>query len=61
MQVKTLESFVPNVNLFLQDAYHMGTKIGENCIIMFEKFDNEIQKYIIVINPITGERIKITF
>jgi len=49
------------INPYLQDCYHMGTKIGHNVEVMFEKFENENHKYIVVVNKVSGERIKIQF
>jgi hypothetical protein len=38
----------------------MGHYVGKNVVIMMEKFDNENQKYIVVVDRTTGKRIKIT-
>lgn len=44
-------------NPFHHDLYRMGTRIGSNCIVMFEH--HEHQNYIIVCNTVTGERLAI--
>ena len=64
MQVTELDRFEKDegqefLNPFLQDAFLMGTQIGKNVTIMYEKFDQEVQPYIIVINTKTGRRIRI--
>lgn len=48
------------LNAFLQDAYHMGTRMGSNLMIMHENHSTSECKYLILINTITGERKKIT-
>lgn len=54
-----MEPIPLNSNPFLHDNYHMGTQIGTNCFIMFEKHSNEKQKYVIICNPETGKRVRI--
>lgn len=49
------------INPYCQDCYHMGTRIGHNVEVMFEGFDTDTQKYIIVVNKKSGERVMITF
>jgi hypothetical protein len=52
---------LPAGNPFRYDAFHMGTRLGANVVAMFEKFDTEVQPYIILVNTDTGERIRATF
>lgn len=59
MKITELDSFPPNSNPFKHDHYRMGHYIGKNVIIMMEKFDNEHQNYIIVIDKVTGKRVRI--
>lgn len=61
IEVEVKESFPPNSNPFLHDAYHMGTKLGSNVMILYKEFTDEKQKYIYLVNIETGERIKIKF
>lgn len=49
------------INPFLQDSFHMGTRLGKNVIIMHRNFDSDDASYLIVINTKTGERKRITF
>jgi hypothetical protein len=49
----------PPGNPFHHDALRMGTKIGENVYIMFEKHQHERQGYVIVVNAETGERMRV--
>lgn len=49
------------LNPFQHDFYHMGTFVGRNVAIMYERHDHDDQGYIIVINTLTGERLRINF
>lgn len=60
IEVTQEESFPPG-NPFLYDGYRMGTRLGANVIAMYEKFDNDVQPYIIICNTDTGERIRLRF
>jgi hypothetical protein len=44
-------------NPFHHDLFRMGTRIGSNCIVMFEH--HEHQNYIIVCNTVTGDRLAV--
>ena len=44
-------------NPFHHDLFRMGTRIGSNCLVMYEHHDH--QNYIIVVNTNTGDRIAI--
>lgn len=54
-----LPNFPPNSNPFHHDAYHMGTTLGTNCTILFANHSDKECEYIIVVNTVTGERLKI--
>lgn len=56
-----LSKFPENANPYSHDAYHMGKSIGSNVHIMFPNHDSEYCPYVIVINAVTGERIKVLF
>ncbi len=58
MQIEKMKSINPG-NPFLEDSYHMGTKLGENCIVMYKNFPTKECPYLIIIDTITGERIRI--
>ncbi len=64
MKMQTLESFPPNQNPFHYDAYHMGTYLGGSgkdtsvCIMFAAHKENN---YIIVIDCVTGQRIRLDF
>ena len=60
MKIENIPNIPPG-NPFLHDLYHMGTDIGKNCVVMYSKYSHEEQPYIIIINPTTGERIRIIF
>jgi hypothetical protein len=59
VKVTELESFPPNANPFEHDAYNMGTSIGSNFCVMFDKHPSARADYLIVINKETGERLRI--
>jgi hypothetical protein len=48
-------------NPFLSDNFNMGTYVATNVAVMFRNFDNQKADYIIIVNTVTGERIKIKF
>jgi len=58
MKIEHLKSIEPG-NPYKSDLYHMGTQIGKNVIVMYANHTSEQQDYIIIVNPETGERIKI--
>lgn len=58
MKVQHIES-IPAGNPFQHDLYHMGTRLGTNCMVMYGKHDNKEQPYIIIVNTKTGERVQI--
>lgn len=49
------------LNPFLQDAYHMGERLGNNAAVMFSNHPFRYCPYLIVIDLETGERKKIEF
>jgi hypothetical protein len=54
------EPFPPG-NPFLHDAYHMGTYIGKNVVVMMPNHANEECPYLVVCNVETGERVRVAF
>ena len=60
-KIETLNPIPPKSNPFSYDSYNMGTKIGANCTVMYDKFPRENHSYLIVINTATGERVKLEF
>jgi len=67
MKVKTIEPMIVSqeegapINAFRQDSYNMGTNIGRNVTIMYDAHDDDTTEYIIIVNRMTGERIKVEF
>ena len=61
MKINELESFPPDVNPFCFDAYNMGTSIGKNVVIMYDKHPNQVAEYLIIVHKPTGKRIRVTF
>ena len=57
-QVYEIESITPG-NPFLSDLFNMGTQIGTNLIAMMKNHQSEKCEYLILVNMITGKRIKI--
>jgi hypothetical protein len=56
-----ISKFPENSNPFHFDAYHMGSKLGNNVTIMFPNHSDTYCSYVIIINTFTGERIKVLF
>ncbi len=46
-------------NPFNHDFFHMGTRLGNNLMIMHPHHDSDTCEYFILVNRKTGERIKI--
>ena len=59
MYTAELTNFPPNSNPFNHDLFHMGTKLGTNCTIMYPNHKDEECKYLIIINTVTGERLRV--
>lgn len=59
LEVQQMESFPPGENPYWHDAYRMGMRLGTNVEVMFEKFEHEVQPYLVIVNKVTGERIRI--
>lgn len=53
------EPFPANCNVFHHDMYHMGTQIAENLVVMHSNSHSEKADYVIIVNPITGRRLKL--
>lgn len=61
IKVERMDNIEPG-NPFHSDLFHVGTKIGTNCMIMHRSLsEKEREKYIIVVNMETGERVLIRF
>jgi len=59
MQTEEMTPFPPNVNPFCHDAYHMGTSLGSNVMVMHENHTNKPAQYLIIIHKPTGQRLRI--
>lgn len=59
MEIEKLEPFPSQSNPFLHDAYHMGTAVASNVMVMHETFPEQKARYIIIVNTETGERIRV--
>ncbi len=60
MKSENLEPIPQNSNPFHHDAYHMGTRVASNVTIMHATHPSEKAAYVIVVNNVTGKRIKVT-
>lgn len=72
IQVETMEPMIVDnensdprfhapINPFVQDFERMGSQIGKNVTIMFSRFSEQVHESIIVVNTMTGERIRLVF
>lgn len=59
MKFEPMKAFPPNENPFHHDAFHMGTKIAANLMILHANFPDEKAKYVILVNTETGERTRV--
>lgn len=61
IKFEQMDNILPG-NPFLSDLFHVGTGIGKNVMIMHRCLSGkEREKYIIVVNTETGERVLIRF
>lgn len=61
IKVEKMDNIAPG-NPFHSDLFHVGTGIGTNVMIMHRSLSGkEYEKYIIVVNTETGERVLIRF
>jgi hypothetical protein len=66
MQVEELAPMTPSldgtpINPFNQDPFLRGHTLGRNVTVMLERFDNQHQNYIVVVDTLTGKRLRIRF
>jgi hypothetical protein len=59
LETEELPQFPAGDNPFRHDAYHMGTSIGKNVIIMYGGHSTDHQKYVIVCDITTGKRLRV--
>jgi hypothetical protein len=57
--VETIKPQTPNTNPFLEDQYHMGNQIGKNLWLMYPNHPDEVCKYLILVDEVSGERVRI--
>jgi len=58
-EVETMMSFPENSNPFRYDSYHMGVEIGNNVTAMFASNQDGSIDYVILVNKVSGRRIKV--
>lgn len=56
-----LTPFPADCNPFCHDAFHMGTRLGKDLMVMHANHDTEDCKYLIFVNTKTGERFRMEF
>ena len=61
IKVERLESWEANCNPMHKTVSEMGTILGTNIEVLHMNFASGYAEYIIVVNTITGERVKLTF
>lgn len=61
MRAVQMLEWPPGCKPFEEDPYHMGTQIGSNCFVMMPNYPTEVCKYLIVVDTVTGSRIRIEF
>lgn len=61
MRITRLNSFPAGSNPFHHDAYHMGTGVNSDIMIMHSNERDGATQYIIVVETKTGRRTKIEF
>jgi hypothetical protein len=66
MQVEEMTPLTPNpdgtpINPVNQDPFLRGHTLGRNVTVMVERFDSQHQNYIVVVDTLTGKRLRICF
>jgi len=66
MKVDILEPLPLNedgspINPLRHDLVSMGTHLGTNVMALHDNFDTQQAKWLIIVDQLTGQRIKITF
>ena len=58
----TVEDIEPGIpgKPFEKDQYHMGFTFGTNVEVMYSKFNNQFQPYLIIVDIDTGHRVRIS-
>jgi hypothetical protein len=55
--IEEMESFPAGENPFWHDLYHMGADVTKDIMAMFDELEGN--RYLIIVNKKTGERIKL--
>lgn len=50
---------IPAGNPYLGDSFHMGQAVGKNLEMMFANHDSQPCGYVIFVNKLTGERVRV--
>ena len=58
--VDDMENFPPG-NPIHHDGFNMGTRMGSNLMLMYGNGSKEECKYLILVNPQNGKRLRIRF
>lgn len=59
MKIKEMNPIPAGENPFQHDFYNMGTRVGNNVVVMYDQHTDRHADYIIVVDMTTGERIRI--
>ena len=55
------QTYDTDVNLMVQDTYHMAQVIGSNVTIMFAAYPGDEMRYLIVVDTTTGSSVRLNF
>ena len=59
--VRDGKQYDPGMNIFTQDHFHMGTRMGSNVMILHPNHSEEVCNYFIVVDLMTGKSKRISF
>jgi len=59
VKIRDMDPIPPNSNPFDHDIYNMGSKIGKNMMMMHCNHPHESISYIILVDTMSGERVRI--
>lgn len=59
MSARIMPAIPPGTNAFRSDVYNMGTRVARNMLVMHNTFEEQDAEYIILVNEVTGERVRI--
>lgn len=55
------KKYIPDLNIFHQDHFHMGVRVGSNVMVLNANHIEEVCDYLILVDLTTGKSKRISF